>query len=33
MKIRPIEVKDAERIVEIMRQKTVLPNFFVRVVL
>ncbi|MDX8343661.1 GNAT family N-acetyltransferase [Rossellomorea sp. YZS02] len=26
MKIRPIEVKDAERIVEIMRQKTVLPN-------
>ena len=26
MKIRPIEVADAERIVEIMRQKTVLPN-------
>ena len=26
MKIRPIEVKDAERIVGIMRQKTVLPN-------
>ncbi|MCA1058999.1 GNAT family N-acetyltransferase [Rossellomorea aquimaris] len=26
MKIRPIEVKDAERVVEIMRQKAVLPN-------
>jgi L-phenylalanine/L-methionine N-acetyltransferase len=26
MKIRPIEVKDAEKLVEIMRQRTVLPN-------